>query len=66
MARIDARVCDELYDLVLDEAKRLNISLGEVLSRAAAEKFGKPELGVLEKEKPGPKPQARSKQAVPA
>ena len=62
VARIDARVCDELYDLILEEARRLNISLGEVLGRAAADKFGRPELGPTEKEKPGPKPQRRSKQ----
>lgn len=70
LTRIDARVSDELYDLVLSEAEKENISLGEVLTRAVAEKLGRPELGIVEKEKPGPKPRPRTptreKNGVPA
>ncbi len=54
--RIDVRADANLYRLIVAEADRLNVSLGEVLTMIAAQHFGKPELGTIAKAKPGPKP----------
>jgi hypothetical protein len=54
--RIDVRADGELYDLIMAEAAEKNVSLGEVLTTLAAEHFNRPELGAVQKEKPGPKP----------
>lgn len=56
VARIDVRASERLYNLILKDAERQRISLGEVLTRAYAQQKGVPELGVLDKAKPGPKP----------
>lgn len=62
--RISVFAKPELYDALVADAERLNISLGEVLTRVYAASKGRPEMGVLEKAKPGPKPGSRRQESV--
>ena len=62
--RLAVRASNELYDMILSDSQRLGISMGEVLTRVYAEAKGDPELGVLQKEKPGPKPKRRQLQSA--
>ena len=60
--RIEVRVSDEFYDLVVAASQASNnprLSMGEVLAKAFAEKIGKPDAWRMDKDKPGPKPRRR-------
>lgn len=41
---VSVKVCDELYDLIAQEADRLNKPMIDIVVAAIAEKFGRPDL----------------------
>ncbi len=41
---VSVKVCDELYDLIAQEADRLGKPMIDIVVAAVAEKFGRPDL----------------------
>lgn len=58
---ISVKICDELYWLVAGEADRNESPLIDVVVKALAEHFGRPELGFVPR-----KPQGRKRVKQPA
>jgi hypothetical protein len=61
---ISVKVCDELYALIAKEAERTDENLIDVVVRAVAAHFKRPDLGEVPRRAPGRKPWKHAKQPV--
>lgn len=63
---ISVKVGDELYQLILEKAKRDGVHLIDVVVQAVAQQFKRPDLGFIPRGQRGPKPGNGRRRKIPA